>query len=608
MDEQPRYCACGCGKIITSKNKDTKYIKGHMSPEKRAQLNSLMSNPELIAKIKAIKLSKKQLGIKKRPYKKKERPFCLCGCGLRVNRLNAKYLPGHCFKDPKYYENIKKAFLKKYGSESIFTTNEFKEKAKQTNIEKYGREYFLQSDKCKEIRENYKKENNCDYTQTKHAKEKRLRTNIEKYGTDNPSKSQIIIDKIKDSFSEKYGNEYTNASQISEFQKKRENTMLEKYGVNSVLKLESVRQLSNNRNRELAWKRIINDPHWEPLFTKDEFMSKGWKDDKPVDQQEWYNFKCKKCGNIQKLHVDLILCTKCYPNKFRSSSEKEIEEYIQTFNINVEHSNRTILNGRELDIYIPSKQLAIEYDGLYWHNISNQPDSKYHLNKTLQCNEKNIQLIHVFDDEWLYKQDIVKSRIKNLLGIYDKIIYARKCTIKEISDPIEYSLFLEDNHLQGFIASRYNIGLYYNDELVSLMTFGPYRKSMNQENKENCYEMYRFCNKLGYHIPGAASKLFKYFIKTYNPDEITTYADRRWSNGNLYYKLGFTLDHISQPNYWYTKDYLHREYRFKYRKSELPKLLESFDPTQTEQQNMLNNGYDIIYDCGNYVFKWKRNC
>ena len=219
--------------------------------------------------------------------------------------------------------------------------------------------------------------------------------------------------------------------------------------------------------------------------------------------------------------------------------------------------------------------------------------------KTELCEKHDIHLIHVFENEWNYMQNIVKSRLKDILGIYDKAVFARKCIIKEVDNEISM-LFQDENHLQGAVNAKVNLGLYFNGELVSLMTFGKCRFDNKHE-----WEMLRFCNKLGYHIPGAASKLLKYFEQLYSPKSLVSYADRRWSQGKLYNALGFKLNHVSGPNYWYFKSYtqIKLESRIKYQKFKLKNILDVFDENKTEVENMKANGYHRIFDCGNLVFE-----
>ena len=238
---------------------------------------------------------------------------------------------------------------------------------------------------------------------------------------------------------------------------------------------------------------------------------------------------------------------------------------------------------------------------MYWHN-ENYVESDYHLKKTELSESKNIKLIHIYEDDWLYKQDIVKSRILNLLNFTPNKIYARKTEIKEISDNILLREFLEKNHIQGFIGSQVKIGLFYNNELVSLMTFGKQRKNMGTKSFPDKYELLRFCNKLNTTVIGGASKLFKYFTNNYKPKEIITYADRSWSQGNLYNQLGFEFVHKSQPNYFYVVDGL-RKNRFNFRKDILIK--EGFDPNKSEREIMLDRIIYRIYVSGKLKFIYK---
>ena len=226
-------------------------------------------------------------------------------------------------------------------------------------------------------------------------------------------------------------------------------------------------------------------------------------------------------------------------------------------------------------------------------------DNLKKLNKYRKIGKK---VIFIFEDEWLYRKDIVKSRIYNILKLTKTRLYARKCVAREITYN-ECRDFLNCNHIQGAIPSKYYFGLYYKSELVSVMTFGSLRRSLGSLPKDDCYELVRFCNKLDFEVIGGASKLFKIFIRNYSPKEIISYCDLRWSDGNLYRKLGFELLYQSRPNYFYV-DMTHkkRENRFKYRKNVL--VAAGFDKIKSERDIMLEIGKYRIYDCGNYVFKY----
>jgi len=280
-------------------------------------------------------------------------------------------------------------------------------------------------------------------------------------------------------------------------------------------------------------------------------------------------------------------------------AEKEISDFIRNnYDGLVICSNRKLIKGFEVDIYLPDLNLAIEYDGLKWHSESNGKTRGYYLYKTEELEKKDIQLIHIFEDEWLYKKNIIKSKILNLIGKTSNKIYARKCDVRIVNN-IDKNLFLNQTHIQGEDKSKFKYGLYYNNELISLITFGELRNVTGNIAKENTYELIRYSTKLNTSVLGGFSKLLKHFIKIHNPSQIMSYADRRWSVGKLYENNGFKFIHNTPPNYWYMKYWNRREHRYKYRKSELPKLLEKFEIELSEWDNMKNNGYDRIWDRGN---------
>ena len=218
-------------------------------------------------------------------------------------------------------------------------------------------------------------------------------------------------------------------------------------------------------------------------------------------------------------------------------------------------------------------------------------NSTYHLKKTESCKEKEIHLIHIFEDEWYNKQDIIKSILKAKMGKIENKIYGRKCIISEINNK-DANDFLFENHLQGPISGK-SIGLYYNNDLVSIITYGKPRYNKNYD-----IEILRFCNKKDTVVIGGLSKLVSRIS-----GKIISYCDLRFSFGLGYLFSGFKMVNISHPNYYYMSDYNSRYNRLQFQKHKLPNLLENFDPTLTEWENMQLNGYDRIWDCGNLVFE-----
>ena len=293
-----------------------------------------------------------------------------------------------------------------------------------------------------------------------------------------------------------------------------------------------------------------------------------------------------------------LICPQCNPRS--SAFELEVYQYIKTLGLECINNSRDVIPPKEIDIFIPSKNIAIECNGIYWHNESNGKDKNYHRNKYMECKAKNIQLIQIWESEWQTKQQIVKSIIDSKLGI-SKRIFGRKCTIHQITDRHEKVKFLDENHIQGNDNSQISYGLYHDSQLVSMMTFG-HRKIVKGDYSD--WEMIRFCNKLNHTVIGGASRLLKYFINTHNPQNIITYADLRYSNGDLYHKLGFKHKHDSKPGYWYVINNT-LKHRSGFMKHRLHKVLKEYDENLSEYQNMLNNGFDRIWDCGHAVFVYK---
>ena len=261
--------------------------------------------------------------------------------------------------------------------------------------------------------------------------------------------------------------------------------------------------------------------------------------------------------------------------------------------------NNSLFDKIEYDIFIKEKKIAIEYNGLYWHK-EGKKDKFYHLKKSQLAQQENIRLIQIFEDEYIFKKEIVVSRLKSLLGTPDRRIYARKCSVKEINSK-EKDSFLNKNHIQGTDKSKVKLGLFFENELVSVMTFGHPRLALgSKKNNRQIWELVRFASTLNTQVVGGAGKLLKYFERNYKPDEIFSYSDKRWSDGGLYKALGFEYSHTSRPNYWYFDEKeMKRYHRFNFRKDVLNEKLEFFDPKLTEIENMMINGYSRIWDCGN---------
>ena len=284
---------------------------------------------------------------------------------------------------------------------------------------------------------------------------------------------------------------------------------------------------------------------------------------------------------------------KTYNSKYEAELHEWLKEIYQGEILDNKYGIIKDDTKKQLDFYIPEKNLAIEFNGDFWHSVNTGRDPKYHLNKTKLCQEKGIQLIHIFEYEWNSKKDILKSIISSALGIYKSRIYARDCEVKEVSSK-EAKKFLEENHLQEFVASKYRIGLYFKNQLVQLLCFG------NSRFKKGEIELLRMCTKLNTQVIGGFSKLLRH--QPYN--NFISYVDLSKFSANGYLKNGFKIIGQSGPNYKYLQgeNILNR---FNTQKHKLQKLLgDNFDNSKTESQNMQDAGWYKVYDCGNLKLKF----
>jgi hypothetical protein len=438
------------------------------------------------------------------------------------------------------------------------------------------------------------------------------------------SNKKEMIERQKKTFQKKYGIDFY--PNHVDFVKKQKTTKKNKYGdenYNNFIKAKQTKKEKygyenyNNLNKQKNTIKLkygsdnISKSNWYKKNIFEKFKNKYGNLNILSITEQMVNIKCNKCDNDYEITKQLLyerykrnydVCTHCNPigQSSRSGHEKELNDYLNELNVNTIQSYRELPNNLEVDIFIPEKNIGIEINGLYWHNELFKK-SEYHLRKHNICKDKNIELIQIFEDEWLYKKDIVKSILKNRLNLIENKIYSRKCVIKEVNNEISKT-FLNENHIQGNVNSKIKLGLFYNDELVSLMTFSKGRIIMG--GKENEWELTRFCNKRDYVVVGASSKLFKYFLTKYNPYKIISYSDIRLFDGNMYNNLGFNKELDSKPNYWYVINDI-RHYRFNFRKSNLIKL--GFDKDKTEKEIMFNRGIYRVYDCGNtrWVFENK---
>ena len=493
------------------------------------------------------------------------------------NTMLERYGVKHAMDSDFIKSELKEYFIDKYGVDNPSKIKEVREKAENTMLERYGVKHALQNkDIVNKMKETNLERYGFEYaSQSDEIKNKSRETNLERYGFDNPSKSYNIKEKIKESILKKF--KTLNLNSISEISNKIENTNNYKYGEKHISKSHEYR-LRYKISQHVNYINYIDNGI--SLFI--------------CDCNEDHEFKISIDNYISRQKNKTSLCTICYPIKDNVSiKELELLKYIKSI-----YSGEIITSYRdklEIDIYLPEFKIGFEFNGLYWHSDVYK-DKNYHLNKTNYFKEMGIRIIHIWEDDWDLKKDIIKSQVKNWIGLTDNKIFARVCLIKEITDVKLIKSFLNQNHIQGFANNKISIGLYINDELINIMIFD--KNEGRVRMKETEWNISRFCNKIGYNVVGGASKILKYFIKTYKPNRIISYADNDWSVGNLYYKLGFTNVSVGRPDYKYIING-QRVHKGRYRKSKIG--IKDLPITESEYTKSI--GINRIYDCGKIKFE-----
>ena len=466
--------------------------------------------------------------------------LCNCGCGKPLkNPIKTKFLQGHSNKDDAIKKIKENSIVEKYGVTNVSQINGVKTKKRATMQKNHG----------------------CNTPFDRKFVSAVWKDTL---GVDNPSKLESVRQKIRD-----------------KSLKLRE----------SDIEKRTVAFLNSFFDNKILQGRLIDI---KPLFTKESY--------KGVDTV--YPFECLQCHNVFYSNLDdgkFIKCNYCHPKDSKSHIEKEVLVYCRNFFSGIIENDRSVISPHELDIYIPDKHIAIEINGLYWHTEKCGKNKLYHLSKTERCIDRGVRSIHILEDEWLDKQDICKARLKNIFGKVERRIYARKCVVNEISSSIK-NRFLHKYHIQGSDKSNIHLGLFYHNRLISVMTFSKLRHSLGYTSSvDDVWELSRYCSIFHFNVVGGAGKLLKWFETNYSPKTIISYADRRWSNGGLYGKLGFVFDKFTEPNYWYVINNK-RHHRFNFQKHLLKDKLVSYNEQLSEKDNMENNGYSRLWDCGHYKF------
>lgn len=494
-----------------------------------------------------------------------KKPLCYCGKQKKFHKINRGF-----FRTCGNEECVSEALSEKaIENNKKIDWEQSIRKQRQTNLNRYGVESNFNNGP---IRESYKK------------------ILKQKYDVEHPLQNKELLNKAQQTTLKRHGTLNMIGSE------KVKKTIQQRYGVNHVMKNEIIKNKSTYKTKNKK----------DNFFkTRLEVMNMTIIDESIFG----YKLKCKKCDNImssvlrQKINVkyrdDKKLCDKCFPvNTFRSNFEDEVYNELKTVFYDEIQLNRQYL-GMEIDILIPSRKIAIECNGVYWHSELHKLKS-YHKEKKEFIEKQGYNLIQIWEDDWkdVDKRKIIINRLKVKLGIGNKI-YARKCGIKEVKGKVALS-FINNYHLKKYAPASINVGLFYNEELVSITTFISRKKSGYTQ-----YEILRNCTKDDNIIIGGISKVIKYFSENYNSD-IYSFADCDWTslNNSSYTNTGFILEKYTDPGYYWVINGLRRN-RQNYMKHKLVKA--GFNKNKTEIEIMHGRGYYRVWDSGNLKFKYKKN-
>ena len=544
---------------------------------------------------------------------------------------NMEY-PNKCKVCGQYtkYINSTKGYSTYCSSKCCNSDQDKKNKTKLNNLAKYGVE---------------------NISQLESVKEKKKQTSMNNWGVENPILSERVQKKVKKSMMDRYGVEYP--SQSPEIQLKYQNTMMVKYGVLHPSQLESVKEKKKQTSMN-NWgvehpsqsdeikekKKQTSMDNWG---TSTPMMNKIIKDKVKNSFNKTYMSKHPDIKNILEINGERIYvccctdtsCNSCQEKQYRinhslyhsrngqniekctiknpidhKSKDTSIELFVHDIldNYNIPYiTNTRVINNQELDIFIPSKNIGIECNGIYWHSDKIKMP-RYHYNKYMNHIKNGIEMITIWEDWIKTKPEIIKSIILSKLDLYDKQISDENLNVNELSRNV-CDKFLEQNHVMGKVKSSVRLGLYMGQELVSVMCFrkiNQYRKSNeNIYHNDVEWELVRFCNLLNTRIDISHSKLLNYFIENYNPEKIVVFSPHDISDKKIYEDSGFVKQYDIMGTYWYVDERSQtRHHRYEFRKSKLVK--DGYDPNLSEFEIMNNLPYMRIYDSGQDKYIWTK--
>ena len=534
--------------------------------------------------------------------------FCCHECGKKnryekVKKTTTEHFGGIGYASKELLKRCQDTTIDRYGSKNNI------EKIKQTNLERYGVEVVSKAfgDKISNKLQKVFNERRDE------IREKRKATNLEKYGVEWAAQTSEIKEKSKQTCLEKYGVE--NGNQAKEVREKTKQYFIDKYGVENYSQTaeckEKVATTWKNKSKEdidkiLTKRKNTNLEKYGAEYpqTTTEIKEKIRRTNlERYGKSSGFNYEKIKQTNLEKYGVAYTCLLPQCQNKGGMISKINLRFKAKLDELGIKNELEFRLENKSYDIKCDN--VLIEINPTFTHNSSKvewkgkfkiEPKEEgYHQEKTIIANKNGYRCIHIWDwDDEDKLLEILKEK---------KTLYARNLIIGKVSKK-DTTLFLEKYHLQNSCnGQEICLGLYKNSELIEIMTFGKPRYNKHYE-----WELLRLCTKSEYKVVGGAEKLFKYFIKQYNPKSIISYCDNSKFSGNVYLKLGMKLKTFGQPSkHWFNiftfrhiTDNLLRQRGY----SQLHKDT-IHQKGESNELLMLENGYLEMYDCGQSTYTWK---
>ena len=496
-------------------------------------------------------------------------PRCkMCDGLVRFNRQLCQYATYCSTKcqnnDPAVKARHAATNIQRYGVANAAMNVDVKQRQAKTTTERYGATCFLA---------------------TESGKRKSRETCLRKYGVSHTSMVPELNERRRATMLTRYGAPH--ALQVKALRDKRAATCRDRYGdaYPSVWKL---RELCARQREEVYDGLAALFPQYEIQCTRAQFLGL---------HEHANTWRCRDCGaTFTRSGVPYCRCHRSF------AMEDALFRLVRGLCPDAIRGTRGVLpSGREIDVYVPSRNTGFEFDGLYWHSELYR-DKRYHLGKTEEAEAAGVRLVHVFEDEWTLQGELVREKVSALLGAAARPVSARACVVERLPRG-DADDFLRHNHIQGpALSASVHLGLADSNGLVAVCTFGRIGRH------DGAWYLERYATRSGCRVRGGCSRLLAAFVRDYKPEVVRTFADRRWSVGGMYERTGFTLVGKARPAYWYVRpsdNPIRRIHRFNLRRANLLAELGRADGGETESELAAMCGYVRIWDCGQLVYEYR---